>query len=124
MKVYRIEHQYYKNGPYVGIGSTDIVSPANGYFDSRCPGPIEDGISREELTYNHYFGFAKMKQMFTWFRARDVFKLRKHGYRVYRYKVADEHVCRGYNQLAFVRSRSTVREEVKMSLMVRHLCSF
>lgn len=122
MKVYRIERNTWPyNGPYCGYSAT--VS-RNRYFGDRCPGPNQDGLDTSLMSYHHYFGFAKMKQMFTWFKARDIFKMRKEGFRVYRYKIADEHVCLGYSQLAFIRAKATVREEVKMSLMVRHLCSF
>lgn len=124
MKVYRIEHKDTKRGPYVGFGCEEIVSPEEGYFGDRCPGPVEDGIDRGGLTYQHHFGFAKLRQMFLWFKARHVFKMRKKGFRVYRYKIADEYVLLGGKQLAFIRTKATVREEVKLSLMARHLCSF
>lgn len=120
MKVYRIEHKDDQRGPYTGCANLCMSR----YWGEKCPSPDMDGMNTRNMSYSHYFGFAKMKQMFTWFRARDVFIMRKKGFRVYRYKVADEHVIEGWNQLAFVRTKATVREEVKLSLMARHLCSF
>lgn len=119
MKVYRIEHKDKGLGPY-WASSLDTRY----YLSEKCPGPDQDDMETYRMTYMHYFGFAKMKHMFTWFRARDVFRMRKKGFRVYRYKIADKHVILGGKQLAFVRSNATVREEVKMSLMARHLCGF
>lgn len=122
MKVYRIEHKETKQGPYWTPG---LVRDSLMYYDpERCPGPSDDGLSTWTMTYEHHFGFAKMKQLFTWFKARDVFRMRKQGFRVYRYKVSDTYILEGNKQLAFVRAKATVREEVKMSLMLRHLCSF
>lgn len=121
MKVYRIER---KEWPYMGPYTGNADLDTSHYFGDKCPGPNWDGMDTDVMSYHHYFGFAKLKQMFTWFRARDVFRMRKKGFRVYRYKVADEHVVMGGRQLAFVRTKATVREEVKLSLMMRHLCSF
>lgn len=121
MKVYRIEHKDDRRGPY--CGGSNVLSSSE-YWGTRCPGPNDDGIPTWLMTYDYFFGFAKMKEMFTWFRARHVYKMRKEGFRVYRYKIADDHVFRGGTQLAFVRSKATVREEVKLSLMARHLMSF
>lgn len=120
MKVYRIEHKDYRSGPYTGSATL-----GSRYWCSEvCPGPSDDDMPTWAMDYTYYFGFAKMKQMFTWFRARDIFRMRREGFRVYRYKIDDKQVCLGQRQLAFVRAKATVREEVKLSLMARHLCSF
>lgn len=118
MKVYRIEHREYKTGPYMGGA---VNSYDSRYFGVKCPGPIEDGISRSEFASDHYFGFKHMRQMITWFRVRDIFRMRKRGFRVYRYKVDRSHVLLGNSQVAFARAKATVREEVRLSAIARHI---
>lgn len=119
MKVYRIEHKNFKVGPY------QILSWAlgNRYFrDAICPGPFEDGLGgmREGVEYS---GFRCMYDLVRWFRLRDIFRLKKQGFRVYRFKIQPEYVRFGGRQLVFQKSYAYSRTEVKLSALARHVCT-
>jgi hypothetical protein len=119
IKVYRIEHKTDRRGPYTGMA--DICTSR--YYDDNHPGPSGDGMDTYAMTWNHIFGFSYMRQMLTWFRFRDIFRIRKQGFRVYRYKIDRSDVIFGGRQVAFNRTRATVREEVPLSRMMRHLAT-
>lgn len=115
MNVFRIENVKTKIGPYIeGIAR-------DGYFSTNHPSPYQDGI--QDLSFDYFFGFVGMRQMLNWFRFRDVFLWRKKGFRVYKYKIDNDYVRLGGHQLAFIRSRSYSRTEVKLSTLARHMCT-
>lgn len=119
IKVYRIEHSKFKLGPYQG--GADLCTSR--YYDDNHPGPSADGMDTDRMTYNHSFGFSYMRQLLNWFRFRDIFRMRKQGFRVYRYKVDRSEVIFGGRQVAFVRCKATVREEIPLSRLMRHLAT-
>lgn len=114
-KVYRIEHATRGLGPYQGGATMDFD-----YFSDRHPGPSRDGIFGQ--SWDHYYGFATMKQMFTWFHWIDVFKWHRQGFRVYKYTMPDAgQVIFGGRQVAFVKARAKYRHEVRLAQLAKHL---
>lgn len=114
MKVYRIEHKTRGVGPYNGGASMNME-----YFGSRHPSPSMDGIYA--ASYDFFFGFATMRQMFQWFSWKDVFKWRREGFRVYKYTLGCQNVQVGGHQVAFVKASALSRNEVRASVLARHL---
>lgn len=113
MKVYRIEHQTRGVGPYQGNAPGNFE-----YFADRHPSPYQDGISPD---WHFFYGFASMRQMFQWFNWFDVFKWKRHGFRVYKYQISDDKVQVGNRQVAFVKSAAAYRHEVRMAQLAKHL---
>jgi hypothetical protein len=116
MHVYRIEHFRHGTGPY--IQGSMVIADAH-YFGSKCPGPIDDGVSFYGMAREAFFGFANLKAMVRWFKFRDILKMKKEGFRVYRYRVDESYVSLGDRQLAFAKAKAYSRVEVRSSTLLR-----
>lgn len=82
-------------GLHLGLGEEES--------DNRHPCPKDDvpGWSAVVETWDWRFGFASWGSLRAWYDEDDRAALRRAGFRVGRYRVADRHVLRGGRQLAF-----------------------
>jgi len=119
MYVYRIEHEKFKIGPYC-CGALNSIS--KGWFRywlaDKCPDPRQDGLG--EMSYSEFSGFASKKHLCNWFRLRDIFKLRKRGFRVYKFKVDKKLVRKGSKQVCFVRYAAKDQQEIALRVLAWH----
>lgn len=116
MHVYRIEHFRHGTGPYI---QGSMVIADSHYFGSKCPGPDQDITNWYDLSREVFFGFENLKAMVRWFKFRDILRMKKEGFRVYRYKVDESYVSFGDRQLVFAKAKAYSRVEVRASTLLR-----
>lgn len=120
MNVYRVEHKQSGYGPYMGLSMFDpLMNNMRYFFPGTCPGPREDGI-HQDFSGKH-FGFKRVRDLVNWFRFRDILKLKKKGFVVYRYRVEPDHVFLGEKQVCFAKNKSYSRVEVSAAVLARHI---
>lgn len=120
MYVYRIEHQKRKVGPYNGLPFGMLMKFHERYYQTdSCPDPRQEGLGCPRYGQD-FCGFKSLSQLTGWFRLRDVFRLRKHGFRVYKFKVRKRVVSIGQKQVLFARHTAFQKEEVRLRALAFH----
>lgn len=116
MDIFRIEHSNMKVGPYIGGG----LEYSYRYWNPEtAPDPSQDGLIGLRRRYE-FSGFASLKQLTDWFLLKDIWKMRKKGFRVYRFKVTRRVVRKGFKQVAFARHTAFAKQEVTLGSLAMH----
>jgi len=100
MKVYRVEHWKYSEGPYMnGLGEWQSYSTKPHNADYGRPGPENDGLGYLDSMW--LYGFESLGQLKRWFEKGERVGLHEEGFVVRVYDVPKAHVKRGKKQVVF-----------------------
>ncbi len=99
---------------------SDIIKDKNGIETDRLQHPDCDfGTPLAEAYYKkliyrgspYVFGFATIKDLYTWFCPATVGGFEANGYSIYVYDIPEEHILRGSRQVAFnpIHSNNTIK---------------
>lgn len=114
MNIYRIEHKEKKLGPYQGWAELS----SRYWMPEIAPDPRQDGLG--QMHWKERSGFVSIRQMVQWFRIRDIFRMRREGFRVYKFKVSKRVVRVGGKQVCFARHTAFQKQEVRMTSLAWH----